>query len=309
MRELVEGTVAQRTHSWLRLSLVGAIGVILLAVTVESIRLGEVLPSLSQYYYSPARNIFVGALIAASVALLALSGRNIESVLLDLAAPLAALTALVPTRTVPHAVPASGLACPPGMTACVPVQTVPEVDNGVTVFVVAVCVLIVVGITLVLRLPRGEPGGFSARARVAVATTGAALIVAGVVLAARTPTADGQTVLLDRVHFLAAALFLLMIGAVAVLNAFVRTGQRTAALGERAVDIAIAGLLLADLIVSVWAIWFAPPGSNAVFWVEVVALVLIASFFAVQTITRRADVDALALAARVERLAPLRARR
>ena len=56
-----------------------------------------VLPSVSAYYYSPARDVFVGALIAASLALFALSGRGPSRALLDAAALFAPLIALVPT--------------------------------------------------------------------------------------------------------------------------------------------------------------------------------------------------------------------
>lgn len=299
--------VAGRTHTWLRLSLVGAVAVILLAVTIESVRIGELLPSLSHYYYSPARNVLVGALIAASVALLTLSGRNLESVLLDLAAPLAALAALVPTRTEPAVVPQPGLTCPPAMSACVPVQSVPDVDNGVTVFVIVVSVLVMVAVVLAARADRGERGEFGARARVLTAAIGGAVVVAGVLIAAVVPGGYGQSGLLTWVHVAASALFIVIVGAVAVLGAFFRTGSRPVSLRERMLSIAVAVLLLVDLGVAVWAIWFAPSSSSAVLWVEVAALVLIAVYFAVQTVARRDEVDPPSLAACVERLPPLRA--
>ena len=70
-----EPTTGHRTHRYLRLSLSLIVIAILVGVAIESLELGTVLPSISHYYYTPVQGVFVGALIAASVALAALSGR------------------------------------------------------------------------------------------------------------------------------------------------------------------------------------------------------------------------------------------
>lgn len=303
--EPAEMSVAQRTHTWLRLSLVGVVVVVFAAVAVESVRIGGILPSVSHYYYSPARNALVGALIAASMALLALSGRNFESALLDLAAPLAPLVALVPTRVVITDVPGAAATCPAGRDECVPQEVIPDVVNGVTVYLAVLGILVVTGVVRAVKSGPSQPGEFGPRRRITVAVVGGAVVGVGVLVAAVIPAATGQPPLLTLVHFAAAGLFLLAVGSVAILNAFWRTDARQAPGWERVVYIVIATLLLIDLAVAVWAVWFAQ-ASTAVFWVEMVALALIAAFFAVQTVQRRGDEDPPSLRAHVQRLAPLR---
>ncbi|MFF2494009.1 hypothetical protein [Agromyces sp. NPDC058064] len=103
-----DATTGQKSHRYLRLSLVLIVVALLLSVTYQSISSGVLLNSISHYFYTPAHAVFVGSLIAASLALVALSGRdsdplngyNIEPVLLDIAAVFAPLIAIVPTGIV-----------------------------------------------------------------------------------------------------------------------------------------------------------------------------------------------------------------
>ena len=97
-------TSLARTYRYVRLGIAATVVVIAIAVAFAFDDVG-VLPSISAYYYSPARNSVVGALIAASFGLFALSGRGLERNLLDAAALLAPLIALVPTPLYPGGVP------------------------------------------------------------------------------------------------------------------------------------------------------------------------------------------------------------
>lgn len=125
-------TSTQRTYRYLRLSIVGV--VVLLGVSL-ALQLGDggVLGSVSAMYYTPARNVFVGGLCGVSLALLALSGRSVEQALLDLAAVLAAVVALVPTPVAAGDVSGVAVACP-GEASCVPAAFEPEIANGVLSF-------------------------------------------------------------------------------------------------------------------------------------------------------------------------------
>src|SRR5690606_12091570 len=58
-RHSSDSPTGQRTHRYLRLALVGLVLTLLIAVSVEIVRSGTVLPSISHYFYSPARNVFV----------------------------------------------------------------------------------------------------------------------------------------------------------------------------------------------------------------------------------------------------------
>ena len=79
---------AARTYRALRLVMIATVPAIFLAVLLvwRGERGGVSLPTLSHYYYTPAGAVFIGALSVAAAAMLALSGRGAERVLLDTAA-------------------------------------------------------------------------------------------------------------------------------------------------------------------------------------------------------------------------------
>src|SRR3954470_23319505 len=198
-------TSLQRTYRYLRMSVAGTVVVIGGAVLVATAKIGW-LPSLSAYYYTPARNTFVGAIIAVSLALIALSGRGIPRGLLDSAGLLAPLIALVPTPIGAREVPGV-----PGCAsrACVPPQFVPDVEDGVTNYLVIVALILLVTLALVLLRQ------VDFRAVAVSLGVGAAVLVT--VLCSWLFARDA---FLTTAHFAAASLFFLLIGFVAVVGAF-----------------------------------------------------------------------------------------
>ena len=91
----VASTSTQRTYRYVRLSIVGAVVLLFVALAITIARFGPML-SISAAIYTPARNIFVGSIFAVALALIALSGRSLSQALLDYAAIAAALIATVP---------------------------------------------------------------------------------------------------------------------------------------------------------------------------------------------------------------------
>ena len=91
--------VALRTYAAIRISIVAVILGLAVSVILEIRRVdGCVQRSLSAYYYTPARSIFVGALIALGVAMIALWGKTAaEDAFFNLAGMLAPVVAFVPT--------------------------------------------------------------------------------------------------------------------------------------------------------------------------------------------------------------------
>lgn len=86
------------TWRWLRLAMLLVVVGLAAAVVYEIARVGCVKGSISAYYYSPARGVFVGALIGIAVCLLCLRGSDErEDALLNIAGVLAPVVAFVPT--------------------------------------------------------------------------------------------------------------------------------------------------------------------------------------------------------------------
>lgn len=196
-----------RTYRNLRIGIGSVVIVVVVSVGVAAMGVG-VLSSISAYYYTPARTMFVGALMAASLGLLAISGRGLQRVLLDTAGLLAPLIAILPTPIGNSTVPGLDPGCQPGRL-CVPAAFRADVANGIYTFVVVGTVVVVV----VLILSRTKA--------VELRSVAGSLLAAAAVLAAviwlwqRDPE-----LLLNLGHVVAAGGFFLMISAAAVVVVF-----------------------------------------------------------------------------------------
>lgn len=92
--------VALRTYRFLRLTVIGVIALLAISILIEVQRTDWCLKgSISAYYYSPVRSVFVGALCAIGLVLIALWGKTaIEDSLFNLAGLLAPVVAFVPAK-------------------------------------------------------------------------------------------------------------------------------------------------------------------------------------------------------------------
>ncbi|SFS14330.1 hypothetical protein SAMN04487846_2899 [Microbacterium sp. cf046] len=289
---MTDSTSTQRTHRYLRIAIGGTVVVILVAMLFAVPTVGW-LASISDYFYTPARNAFVGALIAASLALLALSGRGAERTILDAAALFAPLIALVPTVVRSGSIPGVDVEC----GTCVPLAFRPDVANGVATYLVILAGVLMLAIWLSIA---GQVQG----ARFSI-ILGASVLV--VVLIAGLALPD---LFLDWTHFLATILFFGLIAADAILNAFWRTTSQTPLRWLRIVYIVIAVVLVVDIVVLIAATiatWDAD--GQSVPWIlvgEAVALLAFLAFWWLQTWQRWNETDPASLVPMPGRLPPLR---
>lgn len=262
----IRTTSTQRTYRYVRLAIIGATVFLAVGVGVQ-IAGGGVLPSVSAAYYTPAGPVFIGALSAIALALLALSGRSLEQGLLDIAAVLALAVAYVPTTV------AAGVC--PSVARCVP----PEVRATVANNAVSVAVIVAVGVVAAIVL-----------ARVQGTATPGVFLTAGIVLALTAAFAIWGTAapesFLAAAHELAAVAFFLAIAGVAALAAWrpqprgaPRRGVRTAYGIVAAAILLTLALLVAGVVLGVDG-----GGFPVVFVGEAVALALFAVFWLVQTV-------------------------
>ncbi len=145
MAALGESTL--RTYRYLRLTVVGLALLLGISLILQIVGpAGALLDSISAYYYTPVRSIFVGALIGIGAALIAITGRpGAENSMLNAVGMLAPLVALVPT-------PVAG-----SCGICIPAEFVPGVQNNVAaLLIVGVFGLAAAGVTV-------WPAGWSAR--------------------------------------------------------------------------------------------------------------------------------------------------
>ncbi|MCR2791919.1 hypothetical protein NQ156_02455 [Microbacterium sp. zg.Y625] len=271
-------TALRRTYRYLRLGVAATVVAIAVAVTLES-RRGGLLESISAYYYTPARDVLVGALIAGSLGLLALSGRGVQRALLDAAALLAPLVAVVPTPTL-------GSGC--GATACVPASAHLSVDNGVATYLVVGALAVVVAVVVGTRADAGQA---------ALARTWPSIALAVAVLTATWAWWGlARTSFLGFGHLVAATGFFALLAAVALIDAGRSdwAPEQPPARGVR-VAYAVVGVLLAvdlTVVISVVAIMGdAAMRTPLVFVGEVVALVLFGLYWVLQTVGTWSSAD------------------
>lgn len=305
-----------KTHRYLRLSLVLIVFTLLLSVALQSIVVSwepllfgwRPLSSISHAFYTPARDVFVGTLMAASIALLALSGRSRSTTLLDICAIFAPLIAIVPTG-IADTRAVGEIPCPTA-SECIPTEYVGGAKAGIAVYTVVV-VVVVVTMAVIRRHPRTrDTAGVAARgsARSATLVSIIALVTAGTVtvLAFSPALKDGFPFNLwpvGSIHFAATLLFFGVFAAVPILHAGgpVEPGETPPSPRQRAIYRWIAGLLIVDLVVLVAALLFRQVfGETPVVLIgEAVALALFAAFWWVQTFQRWDDPNAPSLIGRV----------
>ncbi|MCP5024967.1 MAG: hypothetical protein GY929_01670 [Actinomycetia bacterium] len=121
---LVSDDYADKTYFYLRVGMVAMVLLLGTSVIVEGFVANCVRTSVSAYYHSPARSIFVGTMVAMGLCLIAIKGRTVwEDISLNLAGIASPVVAFVPTR-------GDGLdKCGPGNVRVDPVYEVPS-DEG-----------------------------------------------------------------------------------------------------------------------------------------------------------------------------------
>jgi hypothetical protein len=89
---------ALKTYRYVRLGIIGAVLLLGVAMTIEAFSVGDCLQtSISAYYYTPVRAIFVGTLMAIGLALIVIKGPPLEDTSLNIAGMFAPVVAIVPT--------------------------------------------------------------------------------------------------------------------------------------------------------------------------------------------------------------------
>lgn len=270
-----EATTGHRTHRYLRLSLVVIMVAIGISVGVEIIRDGgAVRESVSAYYYSPVRNVFVGGLLATALVLVALSGRDRASAVLNVAAIFAPLIAIVPTGVEGRNV--------------VPEGALADVHNGIWTYGCVVLLVSAIAVALVIA-KQVAPRGILTVSAIAVAVVIALWCIAFV------PPLNDQfpfnPALGISVHFLVTIIFFGAFIVVALLNALPR--EREVDAPPLTTGYRIAYLSIPILLVLVVIVMFVADRMNlgvpVIFIGEATALALFAAFWVIQTIERWAQ--------------------
>ena len=267
-----------QTYRYVRAALVGSVVLLFVAVVLQIISDGgDVRYSISAYFYSPVRNVFVGMLVATGVGLVAIKGRPlVEETSLNLAGMMAPVVAFVPTP-----LRASETSCPPGVTRCIPPEFLPGVENNMAALILIGPPVLAFAWWIAVRRDMAHR---SSR----LSLSGATILWAGFLIWFFW---GPRELFLAGAHYAAATLMFALIIVVVWYNAL-RTDHvlRVAAtsLSYRRIYRAIAGLMSLTLVAALVFFWVNSarprPGFPLLFVLETVLLGLFTIFWVAQTV-------------------------
>jgi hypothetical protein len=264
-----------KSYRYLRLVMVGLVILLAISVLIEVQQSGPGCwrTSISSYYWTPVRGVFIGALVSIGVCLIVLKGNTaIEDLLLNVAGALAPVVAFVPILDPKE---------------CQSTPWAADADARANIFnnVGALLIAGLIATAVAWWVARREGKGRLTRADLVgiVVTVGLVAAGIGLFLWARD--------FFDRwAHYLAAIPLFALLVAVMVVNA-VSYGRTTAAdEGRRQVrraDLANRYLVLAlatvGLVVVMGLVAWRLPWRHGTFWIEVVVIAAFALFWVFQT--------------------------
>ena len=270
-------TSTQRTYRYVRIAIAAPVVLLLVAVAIQSASAPSgwhVEDSISAYVHTGARDVFVGSLVAVSLALLAISGRGLERALLDVAAMLAPIIAFVPT-------PRDGT------------DPTAAVSTSIASYVIVGIILCVVALVVASR----DEGAWrvpEAGTRISVGIAFSVLVVVALI------NALAQRWLIEHLHMTAAVLFFACFAVVAALGAVplkwrrVQTnGAKDPTRGQRTVYVITAVGIVAVVVWLGCCVFTRPPEDRGILVLigEFIALVLFVIFWLVQSAQKWDDPD------------------
>lgn len=138
---------ALRTYRYLRIGMIAAVVFLATSIVLEREDQGCWQTSISAYFYTPARSVMVGVLLAIGFAMIVIKGRNaFEDTALNFAGMFAPIVALAPTSP-----PTDALRCRIFVPSADELDT--AIDNNVWALLVTgiVCLVLAFGIAVLLN--------------------------------------------------------------------------------------------------------------------------------------------------------------
>jgi hypothetical protein len=264
---------ALKTYRYLRIGMVGAVVLLAASIWIEASKANCLQTSISAYFYTPVRAIFVGAMFVVAWSLIVYKGRGLmEDSFLNLAGMLAPVVAIAPTMSVggcysvpPNPLPKEGDSLAPWV--------VTNIDNNFHALLLLGAVGLVVASIIWLKA-RCDP------TRAAEIQPGIVklLIGTGVVLLVAWWLIETWDDFYTRAHGFAAELMFAFL-AVAIL-ANVREQRATRNRGLTRTYVAIAVLMAAGVLIPVSHLF----GEHAIFVQEAYEITLFVIYWLLQTV-------------------------
>ena len=205
------------TYRYLRMSLIALLVMLASAVLIEWLGSGNpLLDSISSYYWTPVRSVFVGALVALGVGMLVLKPDNeLEDIFLNIAGVLAPVVAFVPTPQPGTCLPARADAA-----SALPASTIDAITNNVGALLAASMLGLLIFGALALVVP--DPASPSVTTRIKLARLGGLVVVVLLFVGALVWFSSDRRSFDCNAHYAAAMTLFVCILAIGVLNALAK---------------------------------------------------------------------------------------
>lgn len=129
---------AIKTYRYLRIGMIGAVVLLAASIAIERSKVDCFQTSISAYYYTPVRAIFVGTMIAVGFSLIVYKGRGVlEDTFLNFAGMLAPAVAVVPTTDVGRCWSVQPAPLPKNSDGALADWVVANIDNNVYALLIA----------------------------------------------------------------------------------------------------------------------------------------------------------------------------
>jgi hypothetical protein len=140
------------TYRYLRIAMVGAVVLLAASIAIERSKINCWQTSISAYYYTPVRAIFVGTMIAVALALIAYKGKGPwEDLCLNLAGMLAPVVAVAPTTDVGRCWSLAPIPLPVKDDGSLAEWVVTNIDNNIYALLIAGAVGLAISAIIAIR--------------------------------------------------------------------------------------------------------------------------------------------------------------
>jgi len=178
--ELLKSQDAIKTYRYLRIGMIGAVVLLAASIAIERGKVDCWQTSISAYYYTPVRAIFVGTMIAVGLSLIVYKGRGWEDSCLNFAGMLAPAVAVIPTTDVGSCWSVPPVPLPVKEDGSLADWVVTNIDNNIYALLIAggfgliaaAITAMVVNRSVRAPMQKGEPG-----TRVSLAITALVLLL------------------------------------------------------------------------------------------------------------------------------------
>lgn len=268
---------AIKTYRYLRIGMIGAVAFLATSILIEKAGLDCWQTSISAYYYTPVRAVFVGTMMAVALVLVAYKGRDAwEDSLLNAAGMFAPVVAIAPTTNVDVA---SGCwSVPPDASPKVDGELAPWVtkivDNNFDALLILGCIAFAAAIVIEVFVERRHPsfGESSIGRRISIGFAGAMLLLFW-------RLSDTWGAFYEKAHGYAAVAFFAFLILAIIANAarhFFEYDNRWAGIyGAVALAMTAVGIVVPAVRIG---------GEHWLLWLEGLEIALFATYWVAQTV-------------------------